>query len=133
MRLNANNVNTVFIDSLFTDEEAKTVDKETDNIVAVEGVMANIGFNPDRLMAHKDDVKTMLSELPEAFFKESGGGWSFLNACDTKDGVQWAEHRNVDELLTLGLGLGLVSYLMPRDMWKMFPGGMPYFVVDLDE
>lgn len=133
MKLNADNVNTVFMDSLFTDEEAKTITEDSDFLVVADGVHTKVGFNPDRLASHKEDVKTMLSELPDAFFKESGGGWSFLNAIETKDGTQWAEHQNVDQLLTLGLGLELVSYLMPRDMWKMFPGSMPYFVVDLEK
>lgn len=132
MELNSDNVKTVFMDSLFTDEEAKNITEDSEFLVVAEGVTTKVGFNPDRLLSHKEDVKTMLYELPEAFFKDSGGGWSFLNAITTKDGTQWAEHKNVDQLLTLGLGLNLVSYLMPREMWKILPGAMPYFVVDLE-
>ena len=39
----------------------------------------------------------------------------------------------MEQLLTLGIGLGYAKYLMPREMWKMFPGGMPYFQIDLED
>jgi len=29
----------------------------------------------------------------------------------------------------LGIASGKLSYLMPREMWKVLPGGMPYLVV----
>lgn len=130
MELNATNVETIFLNSML--EDSDIVDgKIPENTIKVEGITMNVGFNHDRLENNRDNVKAMLSELPEPFFKETGGGWSFLNGIETKDGEQWAEHRNLEQLLTLGIGLGYVSFLMPRTMWAMFPGGMPYFQIDL--
>lgn len=89
MKLNATNVNTVFLDSLFKDNEL--TNGEPTNFIKAEAVMTKVGFHPERLESHRNDIKTMLSELPEPFFKNMGGGWTFLNAIETKDGEQWAE------------------------------------------
>jgi hypothetical protein len=35
----------------------------------------------------------------------------------------------MDELVCLGLAIGRIAFLMPREMWEMLPGGMPYIVV----
>ena len=29
----------------------------------------------------------------------------------------------------LGMALGVVHYVMPREDWKILPGGMPYLVI----
>jgi hypothetical protein len=47
----------------------------------------------------------------------------------TAEGKQWGEHSNIEELLCLGTAIGKVHFQFPRDMWSMFPGGMPYFSV----
>ena len=124
MNLSSENVEKVFVECLFKDGE------DTTNHIKAEGVMAKIGFNPERIKLHKKDISDMLKELPEQFQKDTGGGWSFLNACNTKSGIQWTGlHQTIDKLLCLGLASETAKILMPREMWAMFPGGMPYFVV----
>ena len=71
-------------------------------------------------------------QLPSQFrlFTEGGaGGWSFLNAHEDKDGVQWGEHKVIEVLVCLGIAVGHARFLLPRKMWSMAPGGMPYFCV----
>lgn len=119
MRLSAKNVTSVFEDCLFIDGE------DMSTAIKAEGITATFGFHPERLKKHKEDVSDMIDDLPDEF-KE---GWSFLNACVTKDGDQWGEHNNIEQLLTLGLALGLARYCLPRSMWKALPGGMPYFSI----
>ena len=58
-----------------------------------------------------------------------GGGWSFLQACVDKNGNHWGEHSNMEELFCLGIAIGKVESLLPRDMWKVLPGGVPYYVI----
>jgi hypothetical protein len=88
-------------------------------------------FNSARLAAHKAEICGMFDELPANFTKNGGGGWSFLNACMDKHGRHWAEQITVAQLLALGIAVGKAEFLMPsRDMWKIMPGGMPYFVVN---
>jgi hypothetical protein len=130
MKLSAENVDAVVKDCLYRDEEI-TPGKTPEGVVIVEGIMTKFGFHPGRLAAHKEDIREMLSELPDQFFVGKGGGWSFLNACMTKEGEQWGEHRDMDALFSLGIGVGFVRNQLPRDMWAVLPGCMPYFSVDL--
>jgi hypothetical protein len=46
--------------------------------------------------------------------------------CMTRDGVQWGEHRNCDELAVLAQAANLGKYMM-MDMRDVLPGGMPFF------
>lgn len=123
MKLTSDNVATVFKACLFKEGEP------TDNHVKAEGIIHSIGFHPERLKAHEADVRSMLEELPDEFHATKGGGWSFLNACQTRDGVQWGEHMNMEQLFCLGIALGLARWQFPREIWKLLPGSMPYISV----
>lgn len=120
-KLTAENVNKVFLDCLFQDGE------DTSKAEIVEGIIAKFGFHPERLEANKTEIRDMLNELPDTFRDDKGGGWSFLNACMTSTGNQWGEHQNIEQLLALGIATKQAKILMPREMWKLMPGGMPYF------
>jgi hypothetical protein len=121
--LNSQDVENIFKDCLFKEGEDQS------NAKIVNGIMNKFGFNPERLIIHKQEIAKMLDELPDQFKKNSGGGWTFLNACMTKDNIQWGEHRNIEQLLSLGIATEQAAYLMPREMWNVLPGGMPYFVI----
>jgi hypothetical protein len=36
----------------------------------------------------------------------------------------------MEQLLALGTATRQMTILMPREMWDMFPGGMPYIAID---
>jgi hypothetical protein len=126
--LTAKAVSELFYDCLFTKEEAENVTPATE-IIRVEGITDQFGFHPGRLESHRDEVRALLAELPDNFQEDKGGGWSFLQACMTKDGDQWGEHIHIQELLTMAIGLNLAKWQFPRSMWKVLPGCMPYVVV----
>lgn len=121
--LNAAAVEEVFLSCLFREGE------DVSNAVQAEGVISTFGFHPERLNNSRTAIQALLAELPLPFREGEGGGWSFLQACETKNGDLWGEHRNIEQLMTLGLATGDVEYLMPREMWSALPGGVPYFVV----
>ena len=123
-KLTAENVHNIFMNCLFTDDEP------TDDYKHGEGVKLNVGFHPQRLAESTDNIIQMLEMLPDEFRKSGkGGGWSFLNMCFDKNKNQWADlHQTVDELLSLGIAIGKLEFLTPRDMWKVMPGGMPYII-----
>lgn len=127
--IDPNRVEEMFKDCLFRKEEI--VDgKPPEGFVMVEGVINTFGLHPERLQSHKDEVENMLRELPLEFRENEGGGWSFLNACNTKDGEQWTGlHQRMDQLFSLGIGLGMAKFQLPRDVWEALPGGMPYIVI----
>lgn len=117
-------VNHIFMDCLFKEGE------DTEHHILTEGIIHTVGFQPERLEQHRQEIHDMLAELPDEFKVATGGGYSFLNACLDRYGNQWAdEHRTVEQLVLLGLAIGEVEYLLPRPMWGMMPGGVPYFVV----
>lgn len=95
--------------------------------IKVEGLIHKAEFHKERLESTRDTVVGWLALLPDAFCAENGGGWSFLNACQTKDGVQWGEHRDMERLFMLGIGLGVAKWQM-LSMREALPGGMPYVV-----
>ena len=93
--------------------------------------MATVGFNRERLESHREEIMVMLAELPDEF-RESRGGWSFLNACMDRHGNEWTGmQRTVDHLFTLGIALDMAAYVFPRGLWEVLPGGMPYLVVKI--
>jgi len=124
-KLTSKEVKAVFLNCLFR------MDEDTSNYVKAEGIITNVGFHPTRLKSHKEEIEKMLDELPDEFKKSGGGGWSFLNACNDKDGNQWTGlHETMEQLILLGIAIGKVKFQLPREMWKVLPGGMPYLVIE---
>ena len=68
-----------------------------------KGVISDFGFHPTRLASYKTEIFEMLNDLPDSFKKSKGGGMSFLNACMTKDDIQWGEHQNIEQLFAVSV------------------------------
>jgi hypothetical protein len=132
MSIDASRVEEIYAGSL-----AEDLSSDDPNYVVVQGILHQTAFDMRKLLTHYDEVLDMLSWLPAPYrpvgsVEGGGGGWSFLNACDDREGNQWTGlHRTMDQLFQLGIGLGLAAYLMDREMWSAFPGGMPYAAVTL--
>ena len=123
MKLTAEKVEVIFLDCLFKDGE------DTTNYIPVQGLTRRFGFHPGRLNSHREEIIELLNELPEPFMEKKGGGWTFLKACNTKDGELWGQHPNMEQLFCLGMGIGKVKCLTPREIWPYMPGGRPYYCV----
>ncbi len=124
MELTSENVECIFMDCLFKDNEDHT------DYVKVQGITITVGFHPERLASHKEEVQVMLQDLPDDFQNSKGGGQSFLNACNDKNGRQWTGlHQRMEQLFLLGIGLKIANWQFPREMWTMFPGSMPYVTI----
>lgn len=124
MELTSKNVESIFMDCLFREGE------DTTDPAIAEGITSKFGFHKGRLESHRDNISDMLSQLPKEFQKDGGGGMTFLNACNNAKGEQWTGlHSIMEELFSLGQACGKAKCLMPRDMWSVLPGGMPYYAV----
>lgn len=123
MELTSEKVNEIFLDCLFLEEEFEK------DAIKVKGIVHSFSFHPARVEAQKETIIALLMELPATFQRNVGAGWSFLNACQTKDRKQWGEHMNVEQLFALGMAIGKVEYVFPESMWPSLPGGMPYLVI----
>ncbi len=119
--LDPDQVEQVFRDCL-TDSE--------DGSVEVDVINGRARLDKAKLADHAELIAAMLLELPEQFRRSGGGGWSFLNACEDRHGNQWTGmHRTMAWLFGLGMGIGMVECMLPRDLWEALPGGMPYYLV----
>lgn len=130
--INVEEVKKILMDCLFKKEELNSESLPTEPWIASSGVVSQFGFNANRIEKHAGRIHEILKELPSEFQPLSGGGgggWTFLNACQDKEGVLWGQQRDVDELLTLGIAAGWAEIQMPRELWSSLPGGVPYFEV----
>ena len=127
--IDPNEVEKVFVDCLYNEEEVKS-GNVPEGAIMVEGIIQDFGFNPQRLEKHTSEIVAWLAELPDEFHEKKGGGWTFLNACNTKTGEQWTGlHERMEQLFCLGIAIKKAKYLLPRAMWSFMPGGMPYLVI----
>lgn len=120
---------------LHTDEEVAAAEKDgiPEGTVMVEGVITGYGFHPERLESCRETLVEIIDMLPEGFNHDRGGGWSFLNLCETKDGELWTGfHKTCGEFFCLCKGLRLADYVMPREWWGKLPGSVPYIVFNRD-
>nr|DAL02868.1 MAG TPA: hypothetical protein [Caudoviricetes sp.] len=122
MALTAENVNAVLHECL-SGGNAKSIH--------VRGVEVAGYFDPERLESRRNDIINMLDELPDEFHIPGGGGWTFLNMCIDRNHRQWTDfHRDCDALYCLGKAIGVCEFtIAQRDLWRMFPGGMPYITI----
>lgn len=98
--------------------------------IKVEGVLNNFCFNLARLDECKHEIKDWLRELPWSFFTEVGG--SFSEACQLKTGEEWGNHQSIQQLLCLGMALGVVTCPLPSFLWDSLPNKEPCYIIDFD-
>ncbi len=137
MRLTTANVQAVFEACMYSEVEIMDggygPDKLPPDCLQAHGIMNNVIFNPVRTFDHRPVIWELLSQLSDDFRKELGGGMSFLQMPFDRDGNQWGEQINAEQLFLVGQAAGLAALCMPREFWSLFPGGMPYIVIDLLE
>lgn len=118
--IDENKVSYIFRDCLFNDGE------DTSAAVLVDGVTVDVGFHPGRLEQHTVEIITYLNQLP----KSIKTGMSFLALCDDNKGSLWTGNQQVvEELLSLGIGVGKVKNMFPRSLWSLLPGNAPVFIM----
>lgn len=102
------------------------------DLVRIDGVTTSAPFHRTRIDNHAAELKALLLELPDQFRRSGGsGGWTILNACADRHGRFWtSEQAIVEQFVLLGIAAGLVTWTLPRELWAILPGGMPYFRVE---
>lgn len=134
--LSRSNIERIILASLFLPEELPpnpTKENLPKDAIIVEGIMNEFVFNPKRIEEHREDVKGMLAQLGDEFMKDGGGGMSLMQMVADKHGNLYGEQQTADLLYVLGNALGYADWIVPRSMWAILPGHMPYIVIDLDK
>lgn len=91
-KLSAELVSNVFKNCLFTEQEVELKHEDLARAVKVMGLTVNVDFHPDRLKQWEPTIVDLLSQLPETFHEETGGGYSFINACMDRNEHQWGNN-----------------------------------------
>lgn len=127
VKLTQEAVSEILKNVLFKDDEMAG-EAPPESALLVDGIVNKYAFHPDRVAAAKPEIDALLSELPDNFHQKKGGGWSFLNACEDKNGELWGQHQDIERLICLGIAANSASWMM-KDMANILPGGMPYLEV----
>jgi hypothetical protein len=99
-----------------------------DNYIRLEGILADFGLDKTVLEANREEITELVKNLPGPFRQSEGGGWTFLKAHRDYNGVVWTEQpAHVEQIMLLGMGIGLIEYCLPRNMWSLLPNNVPYF------
>ena len=118
------------VEAIFLDCVLKEGERDP-NLIVAEGIVIDhtVAFSPERVENHRDQIEKLLDELPDDF-KITGGGMSFLRAGEDKHGHQWTGLQiRMEQLIQLGIAIGKAEYQLPRDVWAVLPGGVPYILV----
>lgn len=127
LQLNSQNVHNIFLSSLFTGQPSA---EDLKRAKYVDSVVLHVGFDSAKLEKNRDSIIELLEQLPKEFRENEGGGLSFLYGCMLDDfESQWGEQLRVDELVALGIGIDMVEFNLPRELWTALPGGVPYFYI----
>jgi len=121
MKLTPENVDAVLKDCFLRTEN----EIPREEVLEIDSVRVQYGFHPGRVENNAASIKDMLAQLDPKFAE----GWSFLNIPFLASGEQWGEHRNADALVALGLAAGFIDELLPAQMNKMMPGGVPFIFI----
>ena len=103
---------------------------QEDGALKVEGLLCDFGFSPEKIQLHREEIRALLDQMPREFHLNGGGGYSFLQLPFTQNGEQWGEQRGAEALLCLGIAAGMATILLPREMWSMLPGNVPYVMIN---
>ena len=98
--------------------------------IEIDGIMHKYIFDKGRVDKSKIKIIDLINMMPKEFHEDGGGGWTFLYLHEDKNGNHWGEHRNMEELVCLGISAG-VARISPRYMWRMYPGNMPYVIFNV--
>lgn len=92
------------------------------------GIVHHLIFDKRKIEKHREEIKDLLKELPEAFFDKNGE--CFINMPFDKNKRQWGEQNHAEMLFSLGVAAGYIWFL-PRELWAI-SYGVPMLGVDFE-
>lgn len=98
-----------------------------DGDMRVECIIHSFVFSSEKLAEAKPRIAAVIRAVAsDSFLRGKGGGMSFLSLCEDRAGSLWAEHGTMEMLVGLAIGAGLGGFCLPREVWNVLPGAMPY-------
>jgi hypothetical protein len=132
MKLTSQNVNDTLLKCLYREEEITRRGREVimKEAKIVKGLQAQFGLKPSVVEEQRENIESMLMQLPPSFFFREEGE-SYVNAVVDGMGKQWTDfHQRVDELICLGLAIDAIKFAPQTDYEKQT--GLQRFKVTLE-
>src|SRR6266478_1898966 len=105
---------------------------DSQETITIDGLVNSYLLDKAKIASRSEQIRDLLDQLQDPFQASKGGGWSFLNACNDRDGHLWTgEHRIMEALICLGIAANRAKWLM-KEMAHIMPGGVPYVVVGIE-
>jgi hypothetical protein len=122
----AKTVNEIFMDCLYEEKDLPEDKSTPKDAVLAEGLTLNVGFHPEKLKSHRQEIIEVIKEMPDAFIKGNAEPIDchfYLHRGLKKCALQ---HQTMEELVLLAIASELGGYCLPRETWSALPGGVPY-------
>ena len=100
--IDATRVKEILFDCFYKEDEIPSDGSIPTDAIKVEGIVRNFGFNPKKIEIHREEINSLIDEL-DPTIKE---GMSFIMFPMDKDGNQWGEQYNAEQLVALGIAIG---------------------------
>jgi hypothetical protein len=102
---------------LYSDDELADPGTPPEDAVRVEGIVSKYGLHPGRVAEKREVILALIRDIvPDEFLVTKGTGM----------------HHTMEALLCLGMAIGKAGYCLPREMWAVLPGSMPYVWFDTE-
>lgn len=104
-----------YVTSLYAKCYFKNKDKPVQSIEVTRLSGGVCRFHPERLAEHKEEIKILLSALPEVSRQSNGSGLLLSHCLKSNEGLPWTDDlAEVIQLLELGVALELLIFLLPH-------------------
>ena len=93
-------------------------------------------FNSLQLEKSRKQIEGLIGQLPVAYrflLRKCGKDFNFLEAAYRRIPYPyWRLVVGMKMVYMLGMGIGRVKEIAPREFWDTLPGGVPYYIVEDD-
>lgn len=125
--LTESNVSEVYRNCCYRPEELE-LGKVPKDAIKVEGIEGFFFFHPERLKKNEKKISDMLLQLPEEFREGESYFWFSYKSKDW-DAAWTNKSEMAEELLALGLAIGMARFAIPKQWWWVVGRDSPMIIV----
>ena len=124
IKLTDENVWKVYNKCIYKREELKNADES--DFLKVQGIINWYTFSLSKIQEERKHILCLLSQLTYRIRY----GTSIERLCNNKKEQEWTQSILTLEAITcLGIAIGKVEYLLPRETWCLLKKKMPYVII----
>ena len=124
MKLTDDNVWQVYNKCIYNQDEQKN--EESSDTISVQGIKRLYIFSLANLCEERKHILSLLSQVT----RRSRYGASMTQLCYNRREQVWTKNAlTMEALMCLGLAIGKVKYLLPKESWSLLKNQMPYVII----